>query len=354
MFEPSPLRRPLDDYPVDEPDRNVAVRTVVDPEEDEVAGGCGRLALAPARTSGVAPPARVAASRCADGETADQPTELALEHDAFELERSGTSADPEPGRLAAPGVVVVEACFATLTTATIELRSIYGSPSASVSRLLSRLGLDRTDDARQAASSSPSSGSFGVVRVLAGAAPFLLAASDVDESSVHLGGFLRGLDHAEAALAVDRFACGDLRATLLANRAGCSSRHDCSRCSSLGFPPGQVLARAGGWSPRSFAAFQRGRLRSCAASPVQRPESSSEAPRRRTGSAASRRRALARAAAAAKDPCRPLRNHDLVVLPRLETAFRADREHALLDSHIDRARVHAGQIKLDMNSSPRR
>ena len=42
-------------------------------------------------------------------DAADQPPELALVHDAFELERPGAPAGPDAGRLAAARVVVVEA-----------------------------------------------------------------------------------------------------------------------------------------------------------------------------------------------------------------------------------------------------
>ena len=54
----------------------------------------------------------------------------------------------------------------------------------------------------------------GLVRLVVGAAPFLLAVAGVDEGSVLLDGFVGGLDHAEAAFAADRFACGELRALL--------------------------------------------------------------------------------------------------------------------------------------------
>src|SRR3954465_13613837 len=98
-------------------------------------------------------------------EAADQPAELAFVHDAFELERSGASTDPDPRRLAAPSVVVVEACcdgaFIVALLArrelrdaqhngTVALQPIYGLNSASVSRLLSRL-VDRADGVGSAA-----------------------------------------------------------------------------------------------------------------------------------------------------------------------------------------------------------
>src|SRR3954453_14518451 len=43
-------------------------------------------------------------------EATDQPAELALVHDAFEPERLCAPTDPDAGRLATTGVVVVETC----------------------------------------------------------------------------------------------------------------------------------------------------------------------------------------------------------------------------------------------------
>ena len=42
-------------------------------------------------------------------QTADQPAELAFLHDALEFERARAAPGPDAGRLAAAGVVVVEA-----------------------------------------------------------------------------------------------------------------------------------------------------------------------------------------------------------------------------------------------------
>src|SRR5262249_24757122 len=81
-------------------------------------------------------------------QAADQAAELAFLHNAVELERSGAAADPNAGRLAQACVVIVEACrdgafvVALLAwrelrdaehNATLALRPIYGSHSASVS-----------------------------------------------------------------------------------------------------------------------------------------------------------------------------------------------------------------------------